>query len=72
MRNEDSGGLRFCAVGGVVTDISQLYVASIFKVTQSRITARGLKSLPGLDVVTNAEYLLSVFLKKFLEDSTSY
>jgi len=56
----------------VVTDVSQFYIASIFRVTQGRITGRDLKSLTGLDVVTDAEYLISVFLNKFLEGSTSY
>jgi hypothetical protein len=70
--DDDAGGMRCCVFGRVVTDVSQFYVAYIFRVTRSRITTRGLKSLPGLDVVTDAGYLSSVFLNKFLVYSTSY
>jgi hypothetical protein len=63
VHDDDADGMRIYVVGRIVTDVSQFYIAYIFRVTRSRITTRGLKSRPGLDVVTDAGYLSSVFLK---------
>ena len=52
------------------TDISKFSGACIFMVRQSRLARRGLKPLHGLDGLTAAQYLFSVFLNRF-ENSTS-